>query len=160
MTSSSPSVPPAGGSISTRRARYPNPEHRLDRASQRERDSLPSVLRSPFRWQPYHLTQGSSSEQQYLHRCPPSAHRPPISKFLEQLFSLVNRDLLDSAPRLLSLLSVRRNCSSASRTIESISESDNPLEAVIFTSCSLPVALSTARTLTIPFASISKVTSI
>ena len=50
--------------------------------------------------------------------------------------------------------------SSASLIIFSISLSDNPPEAWMRICCSLPVALSLAETLTIPFASISKVTSI
>ena len=51
-------------------------------------------------------------------------------------------------------------CSSASFTIFSISSSLNPLEPVILISCALPVALSFAETVRIPFASMSKVTSI
>ena len=48
---------------------------------------------------------------------------------------------------------------SASFTILSISSSDNPPEAWILICCSLPVDLSLAETLTMPLASISKVTS-
>ena len=50
--------------------------------------------------------------------------------------------------------------SSASRTMRSMSSSDNPPEAWIVMFCSLPVPLSFAETDTMPFASMSKVTSI
>ena len=49
---------------------------------------------------------------------------------------------------------------SASFTIFSISVSDNPVESVMVIFCSLPVPLSLAPTFRMPFASISKVTSI
>ena len=49
---------------------------------------------------------------------------------------------------------------SASLTICSISSSDKPEDALMTMDCSLPVALSFAETLRIPFASISKDTSI
>ena len=52
------------------------------------------------------------------------------------------------------------SCFLASLIIFSTSESDKPLDASILMLCSLPVALSLALTLSIPFASISKVTSI
>ena len=49
---------------------------------------------------------------------------------------------------------------SASFTIRSISSSDKPEEDLIVIACSLPVPKSLARTFTIPFLSISNVTSI
>src|SRR5574337_1592004 len=69
------------------------------------------------------------------------------------------------SPRFLASTSSRRRlssaaCASASLTIRLMSDSLNPPEAWMRICCSLLVALSLAVTLTMPFASMSKVTSI
>ena len=80
------------------------------------------------------------------------------------------RSVVDGVPRMLSAL-LRASTSSrcfwssaswafASLTRLSISSVDRFVEAVIFTDCSLPVALSFAATFRMPLASISNVTSI
>mmetsp|Transcript_37007 Transcript_37007/g.62319 ORF Transcript_37007/g.62319 Transcript_37007/m.62319 type:complete len:388 (+) Transcript_37007:1130-2293(+) len=72
--------------------------------------------------------------------------------------------MLDSASFLSSIASFRAlsraDMVSASRTIFSMSASDRPPDPWIVTFCSLLVALSLADTLTMPLASMSKVTSI
>src|SRR5262249_15992434 len=69
--------------------------------------------------------------------------------------SALLRELTSSRKRLSSSA-----CASASRTMRLISSSFSPLEALMTIFCSLPVALSLADTLRMPFASMSKDTSI
>ena len=83
---------------------------------------------------------------------------PCSLKFLSALYTNVSASFRISIISFLFLSSSA--CASASRTICSMSESDKPPEDWMVTFCSLPVALSLALTLTMPFASMSNVTSI
>mmetsp|Transcript_9827 Transcript_9827/g.25403 ORF Transcript_9827/g.25403 Transcript_9827/m.25403 type:complete len:421 (+) Transcript_9827:150-1412(+) len=87
---------------------------------------------------------------------------PSLSLCSIRFFSVWYRDVsarFFSSTRSLRVASSAA-CRSASRTICSMSASERPPDERIWMRCSLPVPLSLAETLTIPFASMSKVTSI